>query len=106
MLCEAITWQGAEPRSAGLLVYKSNCQSFWICQLRDDLSLSLTIYMIRRRVYYLGILGSLVFGGVAGWLTGTIVRGSGISGIGNVILGMTGGFIGGWLLSLVQKQES
>jgi uncharacterized membrane protein YeaQ/YmgE (transglycosylase-associated protein family) len=59
-----------------------------------------------RRVYYLGIFGSLVFGGAAGWLTGTIVRGSGISAIGNVILGMTGGFIGGWLLSLVQKQES
>ena len=62
--------------------------------------------MIRRRVYYLAIVGSLVLGGVAGWLTGTIVRGSGISAIGNFILGMTGGFIGGWLLSLVPKQES
>ena len=49
----------------------------------------------------LDILGSLVIGGLAGWLAGYIMKGSGFGVIGNIILGMIGGFIGGWLLSLV-----
>ena len=49
----------------------------------------------------LDILGTLVVGGVAGWLAGYFMKGSGFGVIGNIIVGMTGGFIGGWLLSLV-----
>jgi len=43
----------------------------------------------------------LVIGGVAGWLAGYIMKGSGFGVIGNIIVGMIGGFIGGGLLSLV-----
>ena len=49
----------------------------------------------------LDILGTLVVGGVAGWLAGYFMKGSGFGLIGNIILGMIGGFIVGWLLSLL-----
>ena len=49
----------------------------------------------------LDILGTLVVGGVAGWLAGLVMKGSGFGLIGNIIVGMIGGFIGSWLLGLV-----
>jgi uncharacterized membrane protein YeaQ/YmgE (transglycosylase-associated protein family) len=39
----------------------------------------------------------LVIGAVAGWLAGTLVRGSGFGLIGDIVVGIIGGFIGGWL---------
>jgi uncharacterized membrane protein YeaQ/YmgE (transglycosylase-associated protein family) len=40
----------------------------------------------------------LVVGAVAGWLGGLIVKGDGSGLIGNIIIGILGAFIGGWLL--------
>ena len=40
----------------------------------------------------------LVLGAVAGWLGGQIFKGSGLGLIGNIIVGIFGGFIGYWLL--------
>lgn len=40
----------------------------------------------------------LIVGGVAGWLSGLIVRGYGFGLIGNVVVGVVGAFIAGWLL--------
>lgn len=40
---------------------------------------------------------TLVVGGVAGWLAGLIIRGGGLGLIGNIIVGVLGAFIGGFL---------
>jgi len=39
----------------------------------------------------------IIIGGVAGWLAGLIVKGSGYGLIGDIIVGIVGAFIGGWL---------
>ena len=40
----------------------------------------------------------LVLGAVAGWLAGMVFRGGGLGLIGNIVVGIVGGFIGYWLL--------
>jgi len=39
----------------------------------------------------------VVIGGVAGWLAGLVVRGKGFGIIGDIVLGVIGGVVGGWL---------
>lgn len=41
----------------------------------------------------------LVVGAVAGWLAGVIVRGYGLGLAGNIVVGVVGSFVGGWLFS-------
>jgi uncharacterized membrane protein YeaQ/YmgE (transglycosylase-associated protein family) len=41
----------------------------------------------------------LVIGAVAGWLAGVIVRGYGFGLPGNIVTGVIGSFIGGWLFT-------
>jgi uncharacterized membrane protein YeaQ/YmgE (transglycosylase-associated protein family) len=41
----------------------------------------------------------LLVGLVAGWLAGKLVRGSGFGLIGDLIVGVIGAFIGGWLFT-------
>ena len=40
----------------------------------------------------------LVLGAVAGWLAGQVFQGGGLGLIGNIVVGILGGFIGYWLL--------
>jgi uncharacterized membrane protein YeaQ/YmgE (transglycosylase-associated protein family) len=40
----------------------------------------------------------LVLGAAAGWLAGIVFQGGGLGLIGNIIVGIVGGFIGYWLL--------
>ncbi len=40
----------------------------------------------------------LIVGAVAGWLAGVIVKGGGFGLIGDIVVGIIGAFIGGWLL--------
>ncbi len=40
----------------------------------------------------------IIIGAVAGWLAGLIFKGGGFGLIGNIIIGIVGGFIGFWLL--------
>lgn len=40
----------------------------------------------------------LIVGGVAGFLAGTLVRGYGFGVVGNIIVGIVGAFLAGWLL--------
>ncbi len=40
----------------------------------------------------------LVLGAIAGWLGGLVFKGSGLGLIGNIIVGIAGGFVGYWLL--------
>ncbi|GAB5100965.1 GlsB/YeaQ/YmgE family stress response membrane protein [Caballeronia sp. HLA56] len=44
-----------------------------------------------------GIILWLIIGGVAGWLAGLIMNGSGFGVIVDIIVGVVGGLIGGWL---------
>lgn len=43
-----------------------------------------------------GIIVTLILGAVAGWLGSQIYKGSGLGLIGNIIVGILGGFIGYW----------
>lgn len=40
----------------------------------------------------------LVLGAIAGWLGGLVFQGGGLGLIGNIVVGIIGGFIGYWLL--------
>jgi len=40
----------------------------------------------------------LVVGAVAGWLAGVIVKGGGFGLLGDIVVGIIGAFVGGWLL--------
>ena len=41
----------------------------------------------------------LICGAVAGWLAGQVVKGGGFGLIGDIVVGIIGGFIAGWLFS-------
>ncbi|MEM8862843.1 MAG: GlsB/YeaQ/YmgE family stress response membrane protein [Chloroflexota bacterium] len=41
----------------------------------------------------------IVLGGVAGYIAGLIMKGGGFGLIGNVIVGIIGSFVGGWVFS-------
>jgi uncharacterized membrane protein YeaQ/YmgE (transglycosylase-associated protein family) len=43
----------------------------------------------------------IIVGLVAGWLAGQIMKGSGYGLIGDLILGLVGAVVGGWLVGLV-----
>ena len=47
------------------------------------------------------ILIILVLGALAGWLAGMVFQGGGLGLIGNIVVGIVGGFIGYWLLPKV-----
>lgn len=47
------------------------------------------------------ILVIIVVGIVAGWLAGLIVQGTGLGVLGDLIVGIAGAFVGGWLLPRV-----
>jgi uncharacterized membrane protein YeaQ/YmgE (transglycosylase-associated protein family) len=48
-----------------------------------------------------GIIVTLILGAVAGWLGSQIYKGSGLGLLGNIIVGIVGGFIGYWGLGLL-----
>jgi uncharacterized membrane protein YeaQ/YmgE (transglycosylase-associated protein family) len=39
-----------------------------------------------------------VVGVIAGWLAGTIVKGGGFGLLGDIVVGIVGAFVGGWML--------
>lgn len=43
----------------------------------------------------------LLIGLIAGWLAGQVMRGGGYGIVGDMIVGVIGAFIGGWLFSLL-----
>jgi uncharacterized membrane protein YeaQ/YmgE (transglycosylase-associated protein family) len=43
----------------------------------------------------------LSIGGLAGWLAGAVLKGSGYGRAGDIIIGIVGGFIGGWLAEIL-----
>jgi len=57
--------------------------------------------LLGERIYYFqynrGLIGWLLIGLVAGWLAGKIARGRGFGCIADIVLGIIGSFIGGWV---------
>jgi uncharacterized membrane protein YeaQ/YmgE (transglycosylase-associated protein family) len=51
----------------------------------------------------MGILSWIVVGLIAGWLAGTLMRGRGFGIIGDIIVGILGALIGGFLAQAVFK---
>ena len=49
----------------------------------------------------MGILSWIVIGLIAGWLAGLVVRGGGYGILGDIIVGIVGALLGGWLASSV-----
>jgi uncharacterized membrane protein YeaQ/YmgE (transglycosylase-associated protein family) len=47
------------------------------------------------------ILVWIIVGGIAGWLASLVVRGTGLGILGDIIVGIIGAFLGGFLLSLL-----
>lgn len=47
------------------------------------------------------IIGTIIIGGLAGWLGSMLYKGSGLGILWNVIVGIVGSFIGYWLLGLI-----
>lgn len=47
----------------------------------------------------MGILSWIVVGLIAGWLAGLVVKGGGYGCIGDIIVGVVGALIGGWIAS-------
>ena len=62
-------------------------------------SLLLTLFQDRIVVvqYERGLIGWIVIGLIAGWLAGKIARGAGYGCITDIILGLVGSVLGGWL---------
>ena len=46
----------------------------------------------------MGLLYSLLIGGIAGWLAGKFMKGGGFGILLNIVIGIVGGIVGGWLL--------
>ena len=46
-----------------------------------------------------GLIGWLVIGLIAGWLAGKLSRGRGFGCIGDIVLGLIGSVIGGWIFT-------
>ena len=46
-----------------------------------------------------GVISWLLFGLVAGWLAGKIARGRGYGCIADIVLGLIGSYIGGWIFT-------
>ena len=47
----------------------------------------------------MSVIAWIVLGLIAGWLAGVLVRGSGYGVIGDIILGILGALVGGWITS-------
>ena len=52
----------------------------------------------------MGLIKSLVIGGLAGWLAGNIMKGNGFGVIGNVIVGIVGALVGSFTFTLLGLQ--
>ena len=49
----------------------------------------------------LNILAWIIVGGIAGWLASLVVRGAGLGILGDIIVGIVGALVGGFIVSLL-----
>jgi uncharacterized membrane protein YeaQ/YmgE (transglycosylase-associated protein family) len=61
------------------------------------------VTMLQERVVIVewqrGLIGWLLIGLIAGWLAGKLSRGQGFGCIGDIVLGLIGSVIGGWIFT-------
>jgi uncharacterized membrane protein YeaQ/YmgE (transglycosylase-associated protein family) len=50
---------------------------------------------------FVNILVWIIVGGIAGWLASLVVQGTGLGVIGDIIVGIVGALIGGFVVSLI-----
>ena len=48
----------------------------------------------------------IIIGGIAGWLSGRVIKGSGFGVVGNIVVGIIGSVVGGWVFSLLNISTS
>lgn len=48
----------------------------------------------------MGILTWILVGAIAGWLAGQVTKGSGFGLVGDILLGIVGALVGGWLAGI------
>jgi uncharacterized membrane protein YeaQ/YmgE (transglycosylase-associated protein family) len=53
----------------------------------------------------MSILAWIVLGLVAGWLAGTLMKGGGYGLIGDIVLGILGAIVGGWLTGVLLGRD-
>jgi uncharacterized membrane protein YeaQ/YmgE (transglycosylase-associated protein family) len=53
----------------------------------------------------MSIIAWIVLGLVAGWLAGMVMRGGGYGVIGDIVLGIVGALIGGWVWGLMSGED-
>jgi uncharacterized membrane protein YeaQ/YmgE (transglycosylase-associated protein family) len=62
---------------------------------------TLSLHLFQNHVvvveYRRGLIGWIIIGLIAGWLAGKIARGAGYGCITDIILGLVGSILGGWL---------
>lgn len=46
-------------------------------------------------------IGFLIIGGIAGWVSGQVMKGRGFGIVGNVVVGIVGAFFGGFLFRIL-----
>lgn len=66
------------------------------------MSASSIVAEVMLRTVFVGVevnslIGWVIIGLIAGWLTGKVTRGAGYGCLGDVVLGMVGAVIGGWI---------
>jgi len=54
----------------------------------------------------MGIISWLILGLIAGWLAGQFMKGGGYGMVGDIILGIIGAFVGGFLASAIFKVDA
>jgi uncharacterized membrane protein YeaQ/YmgE (transglycosylase-associated protein family) len=47
----------------------------------------------------MGFIGTIILGIAAGWITGKLMKGGGYGVVGDLVLGLIGSLVGGWLTS-------
>jgi uncharacterized membrane protein YeaQ/YmgE (transglycosylase-associated protein family) len=53
----------------------------------------------------MGLLSWIVVGAIAGWLAGQVVKGTGFGCLGDIIVGIVGGLVGGFLAAQLFKVQ-
>lgn len=53
----------------------------------------------------MSIIAWIVLGLIAGWLAGTLMRGGGYGIVGDIILGVLGAIVGGWLTGVLLGRD-
>ena len=54
----------------------------------------------------MGFFASIVIGVIAGWLTGKLMKGGGYGLVGDLILGLVGSLVGGWLCRNISRSRT